>query len=116
MLPHERLEAYWIAEEYVAFIDHIMPRIKATSRRDADQLDREGGSIVLNLIEAAADVSPADKVRFFRYSRREVNESFGVFWRHHRKNKISDADLRTARYYADRLSSVIWGLMKRWGG
>lgn len=116
MLPHEKLEAFWFADEYVAFIDYIMPRIKATSKRDADQLDREGGSIVLNLIEAAAELSPADKARFLRYSRRETNESFGVFWRHHRTRRITDDELRIARYYIDRLSAMLWGLIKRWGG
>ena len=116
MLPHEKLEAFWLAEEYVAFIDYMLPRIRLASKRDADQLDREGGSIILNLIEAAAELSPADKVRFFRYSRREVSESYGVFWRHHRKRRVSDADLRVAAYYTDRLSGMIWGLIKRWGG
>jgi hypothetical protein len=28
MLPHERLEAYWLAEEYVAFIDDLLPRVR----------------------------------------------------------------------------------------
>lgn len=75
MLPHERLEAYWLAHEYVAFVDYLLPRIERRSRRDADQLDRSAGSIVFNFIEAAADLSPNDKARFFRYSRREVSES-----------------------------------------
>ena len=50
MLPHERLEAYWLAEEYVAFIDHLLPRVQTVSRHDADQLDRSGGSLVFNLV------------------------------------------------------------------
>jgi hypothetical protein len=61
MLPHERLEAYWLAEEYVAFIDYLLPRIKTGSRHDADQLDRSGGSLVLNFIEAASDNHRATK-------------------------------------------------------
>ena len=114
MLPHEKLEAFWLAEEYVAFIDHILPRVILASKRDGDQLDRNAGSLLLNLIEAAADHSPGDKVRFFRYSRREVSESYGVFWRQHRKHNITEAELRIARHYTDRLSAMIWGLMKRW--
>jgi four helix bundle protein len=114
MLPHERLEAYWLAEGYVAFIDHLLSRVKAVSRHDADQLDRSGGSLVFNLIEAAADKSPGDKVRFFRYSRREISESYGVLWRHHRRKRITHAEMRIARYYADRLSAMLWGLIKKW--
>ena len=116
MLPHERLESYWLAEEYVAFIDYLLPRIKRASRRDADQLDRSGGSLVFNLIEAAAEHSPGDKARFFRYCRREISESYGVCWRHHRRRRLSDAEIRTAKHYADRLSAMLWGLIKKWGG
>ena len=116
MLPHERLEAYWLAEEYVAFIDHLLPRIRKASRHDADQLDRSGGSLVFNLIEAAADTSRGDKVRFFRYSRREVSESYGVLWRQHRQKCITESEMRTARYYTDHLSAIIWQLIKKWGG
>lgn len=114
MLPHEKLEVFWLAEEYVSFIDYMLRRIRKASKPDGDQLDREAGSMILNLIEAAADMSPPDKVRFFRYSRREVNESFGVFWRHHRKGRVTDAELRIARYYVERVSASIWGLMKSW--
>jgi four helix bundle protein len=114
MLPHERLEAYWLAEEYVAFIDYLLPRVSMVSRRDGDQLDRSGGSLVFNFIEAAADKSPGDKVRCFRYSRREISESYGVLWRHHRKQRITDVEMRIAQYYADRLSAMLWGLIKRW--
>ena len=116
MLPHEGLEAYWLAEEYVAFIDRLLPRVKRAERHDADQLDRSGGSLVFNLIEAAADKSPGDKGRFFRYSRREISESYGVLWRLHRKQRITDAEMRIAKYYADRLSAMLWGLIKEWGG
>ena len=114
MLPHERLEAFWLADEYVAFLDCLLPRIKPVSKRDFDQLDREAGSIVLNLIEGAADHLPAEKARYFRYSRREVNESFGVLWRQHRKGTLTAAELRIGKYYFDRLSGVIWGLIKSW--
>ena len=114
MLPHEKLEAFWFAEEYVAFIDYLLPRINAASKRDGHQLDGSGGSILLNFIEACADHSPGDKVRFFRYSRREANEAYGVFYRHRRKNTITEAELIIAKYYADRLSAMIWGLIKAW--
>jgi four helix bundle protein len=114
MLPHEKLEAFWFAEEYVAFIDHLLPRIRGASKRDGEQLDGSGGSIVLNFIEACTDHSPGDKVRFFRYSRREANEAYGVLYRHRRKHTITEAELRIAKYYADRLSAMIWGLITVW--
>jgi four helix bundle protein len=116
MLPHERLEAFWFADEYVAFIDYLLPRIRTASQSDADQVDRCGGSILFNFIEASADKSPGDKARFFRYSRREVSESYGVLWRQHRKKCLGEAEIRIARYYADRLSGMIWGLIKKCGG
>ncbi len=114
MLAHEMLEVYWLVEEYVSFIDYLLPRIQAASRRDGDQLDRSGGSMILNLIEGAADHAPGDKARFFRYSRREVNESFGGLWRHRRKNTITEAELCIGRYYVNRASATLWGLIKSW--
>jgi four helix bundle protein len=114
MLPHEMLEAYWFAEEYVAFIDYLLPRIRRNSGHDADQLDRAAGSLLFNFIEASADTSPGDKSRFFRYSRREVSESYGILSRQHRKNCLTATEIRIAKYYADRLSGMIWGLIKTW--
>ena len=113
MLPHERLDAYRLAEEYVAFIDCLLPRVYMVSRCDADQLDRSGGSPVFNFIEAAADKSPGDKVRPFRYSGRDIRESYGVLWRHQGKKRITDVEMRIAKYYADRLSAMLWGLIKK---
>jgi four helix bundle protein len=114
MLPHESLEVYWLAEEYVAFIQHVHARIRRASKNDADQLDRQGGSMLYNIIEASADTSPGDKARFYRYARREVNESFGVFRKARLNNAITETELRIAHYYADRLSAALWGLIKRW--
>lgn len=114
MLPHEKLDAYWFLEEYAAFIDYILPRIKRVSMADFEQLDRQRGSMLYNTIEACADISPGDKARYFRYSRREVQESFGVFWEHHRKGTITETELRIARYYVERSSAMLWFLMRRW--
>jgi four helix bundle protein len=116
MLPHERLEVFWLAQEYADFIEYLMPRIARASRNDADQLDREAGGILYNLVEAASEMSPGDKVRFLRYSRREVTESFGVLFRNHRRHVITDAEIRIAHYYTDRLSATLWRMVKKWGG
>ena len=31
------------------------------------------------------------------------------------KKRITAAEMRIARYYADRLRALLWGLMKKWG-
>jgi four helix bundle protein len=114
MLPHETLEAYWVAVDYVGLIDHVRPRIRRASRRDGDQLDGSGGSLLYNLIEAAAEIKPLEKAKFYRYARREVNEAFGVLFRAHRNGLITDEEFAAARHYADRLSAMLWGLIERW--
>jgi four helix bundle protein len=117
MLPHERLQVFWIADEYVSWLDRdILPRIGAVSKRDFGQIDGSAGSLIYNIIEAAADKPPLDKARFFRYARREVNESFGVIWRNYRRGIITEEELQKARDYVDQISRILWTLIKTWEG
>ena len=103
-----------MADDFVALIDYVLPRIRAASERDADQLDGSGGSLLYNIIEASADKSPGDKARFFRYARREANEAFGVLFRSHRNGRITETEFIAARHYTDRISRMLFGLIKKW--
>ena len=51
MLPYERLDVYWLADEYVAFIDYLLPGIKGLAPNDANQLDRAAGPIPYNITD-----------------------------------------------------------------
>ena len=77
MRPHEKLEVYWIAQEFAAFCAHVLPRIQKVSHADAHDLDKSSGSIPNNICEAANDSSPGDIARFFRSAKRETARHSG---------------------------------------
>jgi hypothetical protein len=78
MRPQEKLEVYWIAQEFAAFCTHVRPRIQEVSPADAHDLDKSSGSIPNNICEAANESSPGDIARFFRYAKRENGEAFWI--------------------------------------
>jgi four helix bundle protein len=112
VLPYERLEVYWLADEYVAFIDHILPRIRRKTPNDADQLDRAASSIPNNIAEGSADRSRADRIRFFTYSRRSSSECHNIILRAGRSRCVSEAEVRISHSYADRLSAMLYKLIR----
>jgi four helix bundle protein len=112
VLPYERLEVYWLAEEFVAYVDYLMPRLRKKNRTDALQLDRAAGSIVNNICEGSADRPPKERIRFFSYSRRSVSECDTAFQRFHRNRTITDSERRITYSYADRLSAMLYNLIR----
>jgi four helix bundle protein len=112
MLPYERLEVFWVAEEYVAFIDSLMPRVRLREPNDADQLDRASGSIPNNISEGCADRPRRERMRFFGYSRRSVSECHTIMRRLHRRGVITETELRISYFYCDRLSGMLYKLIQ----
>jgi four helix bundle protein len=112
MLPHERLEVYWLAQEYVAFVDYLMPSFKRAPRNDVNQLDRAAGSIPYNIGEGCSDRTPKERIRFFCYARRSTSECHAIFTRLHRRGCVSDLHLRISYSYADRISAMLYNLIK----
>jgi four helix bundle protein len=109
LLPYERLEVYWLAEEYVAFIDHVLRRLKRSP--DVNQLTRAAGSITFNIAEGASDRPRGDRIRMFTYARRSVGEANSIFKRLARTANVSEAEVRISYFYADRISGMLWKLI-----
>ena len=112
MLPYEKLEVYWRAQEYVAFVDYLMPSIKRAPRGDLSQLDSAAGSIPYNIGEGCSDRPPKERIRFFCYARRSTSECHAIFTRLHRRGCVSDLHLRISYSYADRISAMLYNLIK----
>ena len=112
MLPYERLEVYWLAEEYVAFIDIVLQRLDRRFAVDADQLRRASGSIIYNIAEGAGDRSRADRVRLLTYARRSVSETHSVIRRLQRFGVVTADEVRISYSYADRISAMLWNLIR----
>ena len=112
MLPFERLEVYWLAEEYVGFIDFVLRRLSARWATDSDQLRRAAGSITYNIAEGVADRPRGDRVRLLTYARRSASETISVLRRLARSDVVSADEVRIAYSYADRISAMLWRLIQ----
>ena len=112
MLPYERLEVYWLAEEYLAFIDGVVQRLDRRFAIEADQLRRAAGSITYNIAEGAGDRPRGDRVRLLTYARRSVSETHSVIRQLARLGAVSAEEVRISYSYADRISAMLWKLIR----
>jgi four helix bundle protein len=112
MLPYERLEVYWLAEEYVAFIDLVLRRLSRKHATDADQLRRAAGSITFNIAEGASDRPRGDRIRLLGYARRSVSETNSIMRRLARIEAVSPTDAGISYSYADRISAMLYNLIR----
>ena len=81
---HERLDVYQAAIELVILIDAIVEHLPRGRAYIADQFQRAGISVPLNIAEGAGEYSTAEKIRFYRMARRSATECAGIFdicWR-----------------------------------
>ena len=70
----EKLDVYQVTLEFVAAADDIAESLPKGRRYLKDQLRRGANSIAANLAEGVGEYSSAEKVRFYRMSRRSAVE------------------------------------------
>ena len=70
---------YQAAIELVILIDVIIENLPRDRAYLADQFQRAGTSVPLNIAEGAGEYSIAEKARFYRMARRSATECAGVF-------------------------------------
>ena len=70
----EKLDVYRVTLEFVAAADDIAESLPKDRRYLKDQLRRGANSIAANLAEGVGEYSSAEKVRFYRMSRRSAVE------------------------------------------
>jgi four helix bundle protein len=76
--PHERLDVYRVAVEYLALAEDIAQALPRGRAYLADQLRRASLSVSLNVAEGAGEFSQADKARFYRMARRSGTECVAI--------------------------------------
>jgi four helix bundle protein len=112
VLPYERLEVYWLAEEYAAFLKGLIAKIREVSDNEADQLERALGSMPNNISEGAAKLSRKERIRFFGYARSSASECHSVVRRHVKPTCLTEVEERISYSYADRISAMLYNLMR----
>ena len=75
---HEKLDVYQIAMEFIILIESVIGDLPRGRAYLADQLQRAGSSIPLNIAEGAGEYSSNEKIRFYRMARRSATECAGI--------------------------------------
>ena len=76
---HEKLDVYKAAIEFVVLVDAIVENLPRGRAYLADQLQRAGTSIPLNIAEGAGEYSENEKIRFYRMAKRSATECAAIF-------------------------------------
>lgn len=75
---HEKLDVYKAAIELIVLIDKIIEHLPRGKSYLADQLQRAGSSVPLNIAEGAGEYSSSEKSRFYRMAKRSATECAGI--------------------------------------
>ena len=75
---HEKLDVYQVAIELVVLIETLVEHLPRGRAYIADQLQRAGISVPLNIAEGAGEYSSAEKIRFYRMAKRSATECAGI--------------------------------------
>lgn len=75
---HEKLDVYKAAIELVVLIDEIIEHLPRGRAYLADQLQRAGTSVPLNIAEGSGEYSSSEKIRFYRMAKRSATECASI--------------------------------------
>jgi len=75
---HEKLDVYKAAIQLIVLIDKIIDHLPRGKSYLADQLQRAGSSVPLNIAEGAGEYSSNEKARFYRMAKRSATECAGI--------------------------------------
>lgn len=75
---HERWDVYQAALEFVILISAVIEQLPRGKAYLADQLQRAGTSVPLNIAEGAGEDAPQEKARFYRMARRSATECSSI--------------------------------------
>src|SRR3990167_8999343 len=76
---HEKLDVYQAAIDLVILINTVVENLPRGRAYLADQLQRAGASVPLNIAEGAGEFSGNEKIRFYRMAKRSATECAGIF-------------------------------------
>ena len=75
---HEKLDVYQAAIDLVILINAIVENLPRGRAYLADQLQRAGASVPLNIAEGAGEFSANEKIRFYRIAKRSATECASI--------------------------------------
>lgn len=75
---HEKWDVYQAALDLVILISDIVEALPRGKAYLADQLQRAGTSVPLNIAEGAGEYSASEKARFYRMAKRSATECASI--------------------------------------
>jgi four helix bundle protein len=109
---HEKFTVYQVSMELVVLINTVIEHLPRGKAYLADQLQRAGSSIPLNIAEGAGEFSKNEKIRFYRMAKRSATECAGIFDICQRLNIIDEANHTKARGFLIRIVSMLTKMVK----
>jgi four helix bundle protein len=109
---HEKLDVYGAAIELVILVDDIVENLPRGRGYLADQLQRAGSSVPLNIAEGAGEYSEQEKGRFYRMAKRSATECASIFDICRRLRLINDESLLKGRQLLIRIVSMLTKLIR----
>ncbi|OAI46612.1 hypothetical protein AYO45_06280 [Gammaproteobacteria bacterium SCGC AG-212-F23] len=109
---HEKLDVYKIAIELIVLINMTIENFPRGKAYLADQLQRAGASIPLNIAEGAGEYSRNEKSRFYRMAKRSATECAAIFDVCHHLLIIEEKNYQNARESLTRIVAMLTKLAK----
>jgi four helix bundle protein len=104
---HEKLDVYQAALELIVLIEEIIAQLPRGRAYLADQLQRAGSSVPLNIAEGAGEFSTNEKIRFYRMAKRSATECAGIVDVCWRLNLVDDKLRAKSREILLRIVSML---------
>jgi four helix bundle protein len=111
--PHERLDAYRVAQEALDAATVLAGCVPRGHRGDADQLVRAASSAVRNIAEGANRWGAGEKRSRFSIARGEAGEAAAVAEYLARRGVVAWTEALTVIHLEDRVGAMLTGLIKR---
>ena len=104
---HEKLDVYRAAIDLVILIDEIVEHLPRGRAYLADQFQRAGTSVPLNIAEGAGEYASNEKCRFYRMAKRSATECASIFDICYRLKLIEEEQYRKGRELLTRIVAML---------
>jgi four helix bundle protein len=105
----ERMRMWQAAEQLMAEVDRLVPRVKPHAANAADHLERSAESVLFNIGEGAGAYKPKAKINAYEIAKKEANEVRAILRRLVIKRVLTKRDIRKAYDLAGAIIGMLTG-------
>jgi four helix bundle protein len=112
MFPHESLDVYKCALEFVAWSKNVRNRLNSMQRNIRDQLQRAEESIVLNIAEGNGKRVGADRRKYLESARASASECAAAIDILRITDVLSPAHANVGKDLLDRIAAMLTVMLR----